>query len=295
MKPEIFLFDDAPVRVAMRDGEPWFVAADAGRVLGIQNVRMSMADFPSDERDAVSITDGIGREQETTVLSEPGLYRLIFQSRKEGAERFKKWVFAEVLPAIRKTGIYVNGILPGKGEDDVMMVRRILFDALRGLEEGKITVQRASVTAKLAAQYVKTWQLTMEVSGRALPEPEAEGRTVPGTVAEWEQLLICAVQRALADNTWPVSSEEVTGGEVLRFTVGMDQLQAVCREAGVLKDFHTGGAVVWSALSRGLGLRLGGKTVAVPEHGHWTVERWRNAERRGWEFRRVPEGPPTEA
>lgn len=287
MKPEIFLFDDAPVRVAMIDAEPWFVATDAGRILGIGNVRQSIADFPADEK-GVSTTDTLGGEQAVTVLSEPGLYRLIFQSRKEGAERFKKWVFSEVLPAIRKTGIYVNGILPDKGEDDVAMVRKILLDALRGLDEGKITVQRASVTAKLAGQYLRTWQLTMEVSGRALPEAPS-AKAVPGTDEEWEQLVVSSVQRALMDNTWPVSSEEVTGGPVLSFRVGTDQLQHICREAGILNDFHSGGEAVWAALSRAMGVRLSGRTVAVPEQGQWTVERWRNAERRGWEFRRAAE------
>ena len=50
MKPEIFLFDDAPVRVALIDGDPWFVAADAGRILEIAQVASTLRTFPEDEK-----------------------------------------------------------------------------------------------------------------------------------------------------------------------------------------------------------------------------------------------------
>ena len=94
------------MRVVLRDGEPWFVAADVCRVLEIGNSRDAVARLDEDERDGVGITDTIGRRQEMTVISESGLYALIFTSRKDAAKRFRKWITAEVIPAIRRTGRY---------------------------------------------------------------------------------------------------------------------------------------------------------------------------------------------
>ena len=108
--------------------EPWFVAVDVCKVLDIQNIRQNLADFPNDEKMTVILNDAHSKngvtnsvcntygssgakkgwiENRVTVVSEPGLYRLIFMSRKPEAEKFKRWVFHEELPSIRKYGYYV--------------------------------------------------------------------------------------------------------------------------------------------------------------------------------------------
>lgn len=101
-----FQFGDHPVRISDRDGQPWFVLADVCRVLGLANVSDAARRLDPDERDDIALTDAIGREQQTAVINEPGLYRLIFRSRKEAAQRFSKWVTTDVLPTIRRTGSY---------------------------------------------------------------------------------------------------------------------------------------------------------------------------------------------
>ncbi len=93
-------------RVIDREGEPWFVLADVCRKLEIGNPSDAAKRLDEDEKDALDITDPIGRLQRSTVINESGLYSLILTSRKEGAKAFKKWVTAEVLPSIRKTGSY---------------------------------------------------------------------------------------------------------------------------------------------------------------------------------------------
>ena len=79
------------------DFDPWFAAVDLCRALDIQNVRQNLANFPDDEKMTVSTTYGHsgkrGGAQFMTFVSEPGLYRLIFMSRKPEAEKFKRWVF----------------------------------------------------------------------------------------------------------------------------------------------------------------------------------------------------------
>ncbi|WP_339500992.1 BRO-N domain-containing protein, partial [Pseudomonas canadensis] len=90
-------------------GEPWFVANDVCRVLNIANPRDAMGRLEEDEK-GVGITDTLGGLQELNVVSESGMYALVFTSRKAEAKRFRKWVTGEVLPAIRHTGRYE---LPG--------------------------------------------------------------------------------------------------------------------------------------------------------------------------------------
>ena len=109
MENKIQIFDNEEfgvVRVVMIDGVPWFVAADVCRVLEITNSRDALSRLDDDEKDDVGITDAIGRQQQTNVVNEPGLYHLIFTSRKPEAHKFRRWVFHEVLPAIRQTGGY---------------------------------------------------------------------------------------------------------------------------------------------------------------------------------------------
>lgn len=94
------------VRQLMIGGEPWFVAKDVCRVLGLVNSRKSTASLDDDEK-GVTNSDTPGGTQELTVVNESGLYSLIFQSRKPEAKAFKKWVTSEVLPSIRKYGYYI--------------------------------------------------------------------------------------------------------------------------------------------------------------------------------------------
>ncbi len=101
-----FQFEGNDVRTYRIKGLIWFVLADVCRVLEIANSRHAAKRLDDDEKDDVVINDAIGREQSTTIINESGLYSLILTSRKMAAKRFKKWVTAEVLPALRATGRY---------------------------------------------------------------------------------------------------------------------------------------------------------------------------------------------
>ena len=98
------------VRAMLIDGEPWFVAVDVCRVLEIKNSRDAVSRLNDDEKMTVDLSDSHsgkrGGAQFMTVVNEPGLYRLIFASRKPEALKFQRWVYHEVLPSIRKTGSY---------------------------------------------------------------------------------------------------------------------------------------------------------------------------------------------
>jgi prophage antirepressor-like protein len=101
-----FLFDgEVTVRVIDRDGEPWFVAVDVCRALGLTNAAEAVRGLDDDER-GISTTDTSAGSREVLVVAESGLYALIFKSRKPNAIKFRKWVTAEVLPSLRREGGY---------------------------------------------------------------------------------------------------------------------------------------------------------------------------------------------
>ena len=102
-----FDFEGQAVRTTTRDEEPWFVLADVCRVLEHTNPSVAAARLDDDEKGVANVYTP-GGAQEMTVINESGLYSLILTSRKPSAKRFKKWVTAEVLPAIRKTGGYMQ-------------------------------------------------------------------------------------------------------------------------------------------------------------------------------------------
>lgn len=93
------------IRTVMRDGTPWFVAADVCRALDIINNRDAMGRLDEDEKDVAS-ADTPGGMQSMTIVNEPGLYNLVMSSRKPEAKAFKRWITHEVIPSIRKHGFY---------------------------------------------------------------------------------------------------------------------------------------------------------------------------------------------
>lgn len=94
-----------PVRVIVIEGDPWFVAIDVCIVLDIVNTTRALSRLDDDEKGLHTMKTP-GGDQEMNIINESGLYSLILTSRKPEAKQFKKWVTAEVLPAIRKTGRY---------------------------------------------------------------------------------------------------------------------------------------------------------------------------------------------
>lgn len=99
------------IRAFEKDGIAWFAAIDVCNALEISNHNDATSRLDDDEKSETEITDSLGRKQKIRTLSESGLFILILRSRKameKGTPQhtFRKWVTAEVLPAIRKTGGY---------------------------------------------------------------------------------------------------------------------------------------------------------------------------------------------
>lgn len=90
------------VRILEKDNELWFVAKDVCDCLEIKNTTDALKRLDNDERSRFNL----GRQGETNIVNEYGLYNLVLSSRKPEAKEFKRWITHDVIPAIRKTGSY---------------------------------------------------------------------------------------------------------------------------------------------------------------------------------------------
>lgn len=111
MNNKIKVFENAEfgsVRTVTINGEPWFVAADVCKALDIGNSRMAVSRLDDDEKNTVSLIDGIPGNPNKTIVNEPGLYTLVLGSRKPEAKSFKRWITHEVIPDIRQYGMYAT-------------------------------------------------------------------------------------------------------------------------------------------------------------------------------------------
>lgn len=101
-------YENSEIRTVEKDGEPWFVGKDVADILGYQNGSRDINRHVDEEdRHKVMIFDG-NQDKETIVINESGLYSLILSSKMPNAKKFKHWVTSEVLPSIRKHGMYAT-------------------------------------------------------------------------------------------------------------------------------------------------------------------------------------------
>lgn len=106
---ELKIFDNeefGQVRTVIINSEPWFVSKDVADILGYQNGSRDV-NRHVDKEDKTDIVFFDGNQNRTMIgINESGLYSLIFGSKLETAQKFKRWVTSEVLPALRKNGTY---------------------------------------------------------------------------------------------------------------------------------------------------------------------------------------------
>ena len=144
---QIFDYEGNQVRTVQRDGEPWWVLKDVCVVLGLSNARMIADRLDKDDVSLAYITDSLGRQQQTNIVSEAGLYSVILRSDKPEARRFKRWVTHDVLPTIRRHGMYAR--------DELLDNPDLMIEVLQALkfERSHKTVLevRAAVQGRLIA------------------------------------------------------------------------------------------------------------------------------------------------
>lgn len=98
--------DFGKIRTVLKDGEAWFVGKDVAQALGYANPTKAAREKTDDEDKGMSKMDTPSGVQETLVINESGLYALVLSSKLDTAKAFRRWITKEVIPAIRKHGMY---------------------------------------------------------------------------------------------------------------------------------------------------------------------------------------------
>lgn len=139
---QIFKYQSNEVRTIKKEGEPWFVLKDVCGVLDLGSPHKVSERLDEDERNQIPVTDSMGRQQETTIINESGLYNVILRSDKPEAKPFRKWVTSEVLPSIRRTGGYIAGQNELSPEE---LMAKALMVAQRTLAEREARISALTV------------------------------------------------------------------------------------------------------------------------------------------------------
>jgi anti-repressor protein len=144
---EIFNFHGQTVRTVTVNDTPYFVGKDVAEILGYAKARNALSTHV-DSEDALKwgVMDELGRKQETTIINESGLYSLILSSKLPQAKEFKRWVTSEVLPTIRKNGMFATDELLDNPDFAIATLQRLKEERdAKKLLEAKIEADRPKV------------------------------------------------------------------------------------------------------------------------------------------------------
>jgi prophage antirepressor-like protein len=140
------------VRAMEQNGKVWFVAKDVCDILGLEQVSRALDGLENDERAEVTISNlssnGVVQRRAVNAIDESGLYTLIFKSHKPGAKVFRKWVTSDVLPVIRRHGVYA--------EDELLDNPDLLLSVVTRLKEerdARIAAQSENMVLKPKAEF----------------------------------------------------------------------------------------------------------------------------------------------
>jgi len=169
----IFEFEGSEVRFVGTPDQPEWVAQDVCNVLDLGAASNSLRNFSPDEKDVCNLHTP-GGEQQALTVTEPGLYRLIFKSRKPVAKRFRRWVLHEVLPSIRKTGRYeatsiqdtlalLNGLL------DPLTTKGVDVALIQSAKISAIAIQHPEYKPMLSAAKESLMLMTPDEDRRCSP------------------------------------------------------------------------------------------------------------------------------
>ncbi|MGF5149180.1 BRO-N domain-containing protein [Klebsiella pneumoniae] len=196
-KPAVFSFEsESNIRAILIDGEPWFVAIDVIKALQLTNPTMSLKALDEDERSKFNL----GRQGNTNIISESGLYTLILRCRDAVTPgtipyRFRKWVTSEVLPQIRKTGRYVREEL-SQADKARMLAQEMTSSMLPAIMDA-LQVEQKHYTFPLNRRYqdhIHSPDGLRELAKssmvmKLLRELDADGHDVSGAAAEVTTML----------------------------------------------------------------------------------------------------------
>lgn len=154
---KIFNSDEfGSVRTIIIDGDPWFVGKDVAASLGYKDTSDALKKHVAEEDKLTRCFTDSGQNRQMYVINESGLYSLIFGSKLESAQKFKHWVTSEILPSIRKNGIYATD----KVIDDILNNPDFGIELLTKLKEERAARVEAEKTNAILMHVNKTYTMT---------------------------------------------------------------------------------------------------------------------------------------
>ena len=144
------------VRTVIINNNPMFCLSDVCKILEIKNVSDCKNRLKIDGVGSAEVIDSLGRKQSATFINESNLYKVIFQSRKESAERFTDWVTSEILSSIRKHGIYATDNVI----DNILNNPDFGIELLTKLKEERAARVKAEQTNAILMHVNKTYTAT---------------------------------------------------------------------------------------------------------------------------------------
>lgn len=179
---QTFNFNAAELRTLTDEtGDPWFVAKDVCDILEISNPSDALKRLDDDERARFNL----GRQGETNIINEAGLYTLVLGSRKPEAREFKRWVTHDVLPQIRKTGGYIPTT---DTDDDMTILAKAVLVAQKTIDLKNQQLRAKDAQIKELEPKAQALDAFTDVEDRLLVREAAKVLTNSGTVISEKQL-----------------------------------------------------------------------------------------------------------
>lgn len=190
------------IRAIEKDGEPWFVLKDVCDTLGLSSPHKVAERLERDERNQIPVIDSMGRQQDTIIINEYGLYKVIFRSDKPKAKPFTNWVTHEVLPSIRKTGGYQTArmspeVSPQGLAKLINITRRVMLDMGSTPAEVAAMVQSVFITWNVPVPYT----LAKNIPEQLLWSQKSGTVTFPASTADIRKLSYISSMTSTSSST----------------------------------------------------------------------------------------------
>ena len=147
----IFNYQDKEIRTILKDGEPWFVAKDVCDYLEISNSRDAISNISDNWKASVGISDTSLSTRKTItmqIINESAVYKLVFRSRKPEAEKFTDWLAKEVIPSIRKNGLYAADQLLDNPDFLIKIITKLKKEREMRINQEKISLQYKQIVSE---------------------------------------------------------------------------------------------------------------------------------------------------
>jgi len=249
-KNALQIFDNpefGEIRTLEIDGDPWFVGRDMASALGYKKPYDAVINHvDKDDTLKQGIMDNLGRNQQTILINESGMYALIIMSDLPSAKKFKHWITREVIPSLRKTGSYnlpplsTNEMMLQIAQNAVELERQLNEHnkAISLLQESNTrTEQKIDTAIKIFAQPTGTWKDSMELAIREISN--GGGWATPKLKGKMYQELEISASCDLGNRQLRMRKRLKKQGATYREQMALTKLDIISKDKQLRKVFES--------------------------------------------------------